>query len=223
MQSSIRGTTGSLAPEIEVAIAWAKPGDRNAFRALFELDRRLADVVATSSEAMIGQMRLAWWRDILSMTSEVWPQGEPLLASLRENFGASALRLVPLVDGWEALLVAEQFDGEVIEQFVAGRQAAWLALGHLLEPDASREAIAAEAKQWALGDLAAHLTSTDDRGLAISAARSAPGRMARLPRKLRTFAILGALGRTAIKGGGHHLMEGRLAALQALRIGMIGR
>jgi len=36
---------------------------RPAFDALFSLDDALADVVARSSEPMLGAIKLAWWRE----------------------------------------------------------------------------------------------------------------------------------------------------------------
>ena len=52
---------------------------------------------------MLGQLRLAWWRDRLNDDPAKWPKGEPLLGRLG-SWGERSRALVPLVDGWEALL-----------------------------------------------------------------------------------------------------------------------
>jgi phytoene synthase len=53
------------------------------------LDVRLAGVVRGAREPMLGQLKLAWWRDRLGGDPESWPKGEPLLASLKA-WGAEA-------------------------------------------------------------------------------------------------------------------------------------
>lgn len=217
------GSSVAHSPEVEVALAWARPADRPAFDGLFVLDRRLADVVTTSSETTIGQLRLAWWRDMLGTPVEKWPGGEPLLANLQLSWGSDAQRLIPLVDGWEALLVAERLDADTVRAFSAGRKASWLALAQRLSLAAHSDAISRDASQWSLADLAAHLSDERERDEVIRTARSERRESEPLPRDLRPFQILGQLGRRAIDDGGRPLMTGRLEPLGVLRIGMFGR
>lgn len=212
-----------LPAEVQVALAWARAADRPAFNALFQLDRRLGEVVAGSSETMIGQLRLAWWRDMLAKPVEEWPRGEPLLAAIKASWGDSTQHLGPLVDGWEQLLVAEELDAETVRLFAAGRQAGWLALARQIDPVAPRTVIAASAFNWALADLVVHLSNNAERELVLDIACEEPGLHGPIPRRLRPFLLLGKLGQRALESGGRPLMDSRLAALRALRIGIFGR
>jgi phytoene synthase len=75
---------------------------------LLAFDARLALLVSTASEPMIGQLKLAWWRDAIAMQPDMRPKGEPLLRQLavldKPDVG---LAMSQLVDAWETLLVAE--------------------------------------------------------------------------------------------------------------------
>ncbi|MCZ3214799.1 hypothetical protein NYZ43_19955, partial [Acinetobacter baumannii] len=52
-------------PDRELMLAAAPHAARDALRALFDLDDRLAGIVRTTREPMVGQMRLVWWHDAL--------------------------------------------------------------------------------------------------------------------------------------------------------------
>src|SRR3546814_17336884 len=53
-------------PELALAICYAPRKARAALAALFALDATLADVLRTTTEPMLGQMRLTWWHDALT-------------------------------------------------------------------------------------------------------------------------------------------------------------
>jgi 15-cis-phytoene synthase len=81
---------------------------RDAVAAWWRLEARLFGVVATASEAMLAQIKLAWWRDRLAQVAAL-PKGEPLLAELAAQWqGRDAL--TPVVDSYEAILLAEDGD-----------------------------------------------------------------------------------------------------------------
>lgn len=212
-----------LRPEYRIALAYAHPDDRLAYHAMFELDRRLADIVAGSSEPMIGQLRLAWWRDVLGKQPADRPSGEPLVAALNTAWGAHSGGLETLVDAWEGILLAETLDRNAALQFVEGRGASWTALagGPLSVENPSEITLAAQA--WFLADLLSHLSDAEEREVVAGLANSMKLRSTRHPRRLRPFAILSALGSRALAAGGISPMEGRGAALLALRIGIFGR
>ena len=69
----------TLPTEIELALAYTPRDRREAMRVAFELDRRLARIVAATTEPMLGQMRLAWWRDILAKPVDERPRGDVVL------------------------------------------------------------------------------------------------------------------------------------------------
>ncbi|MEP3723688.1 MAG: hypothetical protein ABJM59_05815, partial [Parasphingorhabdus sp.] len=55
-----------LEPLQRLIVAYAKPSDRSRFALLFALDSRFAEILRSTSEILIGQIRLTWWRDVLT-------------------------------------------------------------------------------------------------------------------------------------------------------------
>ncbi|MBS0478429.1 MAG: squalene/phytoene synthase family protein [Proteobacteria bacterium] len=158
-------------PERALALSYA-PADRRAgLTALFALDSALGRVLRTTREPMVGQMRLAWWREALTRLDRAPAPGEPVLRALARSvlpLGLQGETLSSLIDGWEPLL------GTIDERTTAdhGRlrgaalfdQAA-LILGATGDPTG-------EAGQgWALADLAGHLRDPVLAALARDAAR----------------------------------------------------
>ena len=204
-------------PDVErLALAHAPRGTRKRVFALLAFDARLAGIVRQAREPLLGQMRLAWWRDHLAKPCNEWPKGEPLLELLSEWQCPAAL--AALADGWEGLL-RDSLDEDAIRSFAEGREKAWLALAAEI---GARSDPAPAARAWALADLAANLSDPDERAqvLEVAGKEKFP-----LPteRALRPLAILGGLGRRSLARGGTPLLDGRGAALAALRLGMFGR
>jgi phytoene synthase len=199
-----------------LALSYAPRAARRATLAVLALDARLGAVVRRRGEPVLAQMRLAWWRDTLGSPPQDWPRGDEVLGLLREWREPAAL--VPLVDGWEALL-GQVLDAAAIEQFARGRAQAFAGLARELgeEPDSA----AACGRLWALGDLAANLSQPGERMRAIAAARGLP--RPRLPRKLRPLAVLAGLAQRSLARGGTPLLDGPRAVLFALRLGIGGR
>jgi phytoene synthase len=195
-----------LAPPARLALVYAPLRARQPWLALLALDAKLAALIRGSREPMLGQIRLAWWRERLAAPRESWPQGEPVLAALRAWPGDPA-DLVPLVDGWEALL-AEPLD---MAGFAEGRAGALSALGVAL--GCPSEAIALRARRWALADLAAHLSdpaqAAEARRLAAAIVTDAP-----LPRAMRPLVVLDGLGAGP---------AGLPGLMRAVRLGLVGR
>lgn len=208
-----------LGPEAEIALAWATRQSRPAVSALLSLDHRLGGFLRRAGEPLTVQMRLAWWRETLTSPAASWPKGDRLLDALSHWHQPG--ELVPLVDGWEALLAEDLGDGGIAE-FSDGRERAWMQLAR--EIGAPARGVRAAARDWALADLAANLSSSGERARVIDAADLPAGRPP-LPaaRALRPLAVLGGLGRRALRRGGAPLLEGRGAALTALRLGTLAR
>ncbi len=216
-------TVEDLPPEAQVAIGYALPEHRGAFTALLAFDRNLARSVAGASEAIVGQLRLAWWRDALAADADVLPRGNPLLDELAIGFGEQRQQLGALVDGWEAVLLAEPIDRSAIESLRSGREAGWQALATALDTGESDAAVRLAAGRWALADLISGLPQEDREPDIIAEAQASLGQPASLPRALRPLAVLDALARRSLAAGSAPLLAGRGSAMVALRAGLFGR
>src|SRR3546814_19479265 len=66
----------------------------------------MAEIIRSTSEPMIGQMRLTWWHEALTKDPKAGGSGEPLMAALRRQViplpGGESL--LSIFDGWEVLL-----------------------------------------------------------------------------------------------------------------------
>ncbi|MDP4575288.1 squalene/phytoene synthase family protein [Qipengyuania sp. G39] len=216
-------TVEDLPPEAQVAIGYASPEHRGAFAALLAFDRNLARSVAGASEAIVGQLRLAWWRDAMAESADDLPRGNPLLDALADGFGEQRQHLGALVDGWESVLLAEPIDRLAIQALKTGREAGWLALGTALGAGADDTAVRLAAGRWALADLLSGLPQEDRTPEIIADAQASLGQPAPLPLGMRPLAVLDALARRSLAAGGAPLLAGRRSAMVALRAGVFGR
>lgn len=198
-----------------LALTYAPRRSHAPLLALLALDARLAAVVRSHREPIAAQLRLAWWRDRLSQTSAPGGQGEPVLEALGAWPDPSSL--LPLVDGWESLLV-ETVDAGALMTCAQGRADAFASLAQQLGED--REAARGAGLIWSLADLAAH----PPQGMQEEAvARGRELQLPTLPAALRPLAVLAALGAGALRRGGGPLLRGPGSLLTALRTGLIGR
>ena len=155
---------------MRLAVAYAPAAARAAWVALLVLDQRLSRAVAGASEPLIGQIKLAWWRDRLREPASAWPRGEPLLTALAA-FDNERAALEALVDGWEALLGDEgQSQSDTLAE---ARVGAVSALARVVGCGADRAAIAACVMRWTTS--------------------GAPAALIHLPRALRPLVILANL------------------------------
>ena len=208
------GLMSSLAPVQRLALAYAPARVRPLWLGLLALDARLAGLVAGTSEILLGQIKLAWWRDRLGEPADKWPKGEPLLAALAAWRGGHA-PLVALVDGWEAVL------GErALAELADGRAAACAALAEL----AGLADYAAEAARlgrgWAIADLANFPADPADADVLFALAAAHDWRPARLPRELRPLVVMHGLAarqRLSPQAGGIG------ALFSGIRLGILGR
>ena len=200
-----------------LALSYAASSAREPTLGLLALDARLAGLLRKRGEPVLAQVRLAWWRDMLAAEPSRWPEGEPVLALLRG--WRDPAPLVALVNGWEALL-SERLESAAITEFASGRAEAFEQLGRELACDPGPAAAA--GRLWALGDLAAHLADPAERVSVVEMAADVPLH-AELPRPLRPLAVLAGLARRSLARGGTPLLDGRGAALVAIRLGITGR
>lgn len=211
-----------LPPEAALALAWSGPKVRGPLSTVLQLDRRLARIVARTREPMLGQMRLAWWRDALSKPVSARPRGDVVLDRVGEHWAGREAALVALVDGWEVLVTAERLGAAELESFAAGRGAFFAALSGEAVPARLLEHLTLAGRRWALADAAAGVSNPDERRALVDAGLADAQTALCIPRDLRGLAVLDALARRALAHGGRPLMEGRGAPLAAFRAAILG-
>jgi phytoene synthase len=212
----------NLPPELELTLAHTGAPYRDALRIFFDFDRRLGRIVAGTNEPMLGQMRLAWWRDTLSRAVEDRPSGDAVLDAIGRHWRGHEAALIGLVDGWEHLLGEPPLKDDDARKFAAGRSAAMRAVfkGNeaLWDGCCANEA----ARQWALADLAVNVSLEEEREMLIGIGLEKSDRST-MPSPLKGIAVLGALAVRSLENGARPLMEGRAASLVALRAAFFGR
>jgi 15-cis-phytoene synthase len=97
------------------AAAPARPG----LVALFALDAELAQVLATTTEPLLGEIRLAWWRDRLIEIDTQPAPAQPLLQALQARTlpRLAGSDLAGLEDGWLARLHGKNDDSGPVTLF----------------------------------------------------------------------------------------------------------
>jgi phytoene synthase len=206
------GLAETLAPPARLALAYAPRAARPAWLAFLALDARLAGVVRQAREPLIGQIRLAWWRERLGEPAAAWPAGEPLLLLLRE-WGDHRRGLGAMVDGWEVLLAEPPLPPDSVEAAISGRAAGAAAVAQHLGQEQHTAEVERLARAWSAADFAAGIS--DEAEAAAFREHASARRAASLPRALRPLVVLEALARSTRPG------PLRLAA--AVRLGIFGR
>ncbi|MEP3420745.1 MAG: hypothetical protein ABJN35_03355 [Erythrobacter sp.] len=210
-----------LATELQIALAHTPPKFRDALRIFFELDHRLSRIVAATTEPMLGQMRLAWWRDMLGKPIEERPHGDAVLDGIGAHWLDRESALIKLVDAWEHMLAPAPMGKDDALGFVNGRSAGLLAaLNHDQHGSVAWDAA---AWVWAFADMASKVSLDEERELMVDLGRSKEPLRARLSKPARGLAVLGTLGARALNRGARPLMEGRAASLLATRAAIIGK
>lgn len=183
-----------------LATAYAPKFIQHGMRLIWAFDARMADIVRTTREPMIGQMRLTWWHEALSLGegAQGTGAGDPLLDGLRacvlSETGAGGL--LSAIEGWEVLLeplplsdsqlvaFAEHRGGGLFRQmgWLAGDCPAWLAQAGMA---------------WALWDLSGHVSdaATAERAIALVPEFLADVPERGWPRPLAPLQILSGLAR----------------------------
>lgn len=154
----------------------------------------MGQVLAGSRDAMIGRVKLAWWREALERLDREPPPPEPTLQALAEHIlprGVTGAELAGLEEGWSAIADPASLGGEDVERH-AGRGALLFQLAARLLGGGID--VAAAGELWALVDLARRSRDPGEAELALAAARR---RLATLPRRwpatLRPLGMLAVL------------------------------
>lgn len=146
-------------PERGLILAYAPVEARPALAALLALDDALAQLLRTTSQPAVGQLRLAWWREALAKLDTAPPPAEPVLTALAADVlprGGTGASLVPIVHGWEVLVEEEALDTLALTRFAVGRGTLFVAAGAAFGAGTA-DPLAQAGQGWALADLARHL------------------------------------------------------------------
>ena len=172
-----------------IALAYVPRAVRDAVSALWSLDAALGRVVATTTEPMIGQMRLTWWHERLTALDADEVPEEPLLQSLRKLVSChdvSGVMLAALVEGWELVLEPLPLAEEILSAYANKRGDCLFGLSaRVIGNDVSPCAGAG----WSLIDFAMHCSdaATAHRAWALAGAIFADHAFA-APKMLRILA-----------------------------------
>lgn len=176
-----------------LATLYAPPAARPGLFALHALDLDLAEVVRTTTEPMLGQIRLAWWREQLQALDAGARPAQPVLAALADNVlprGVTGASLEPLEDANLALL-EEDLAGHAV-----ARSRLFEAALCLLVPAADTSAVEwvrSIGEGWAIVDVLR--TGHPSTGELLETARRRLG-AGPAPRGARPLGGLAALART---------------------------
>ncbi len=184
-----------------LALSYA-PGRRRAgLEALFALDAALGQVLRTTREPLVGQMRLAWWREALAALDTAPPPGEPVLQQLAAHVlpaGVTGASLAGLADGWEVLL--GELSDDALDRYAQGR-GGWLFERAALVLGAD-DVTTSAGEGWALADLAANLSDVAlaDRARDLAHARLDAASKAHWSRPGRALGALAIIARRGLDG-----------------------
>jgi phytoene synthase len=159
--------------ERALALSYAARRHQPALAALFALDDTLGQILQTTREPIVGQMRLTWWHSALTALDTAPPPAQPVLAALAAQvlpLGIGGAELAAMIDGWEALLDAEDLDAATIERHAVARGGGLFAAAATVLGCANRDPVADAGIGWALVDLMRHVR---DRAAAERAATRA--------------------------------------------------
>ncbi|WP_288411826.1 squalene/phytoene synthase family protein [uncultured Sphingomonas sp.] len=193
-------------PERDLALAYAPDdGRRAALSALLALDAALGDVVRSTTQPALGQIRLAWWREQLAKLDDAPPPAMPVLEALAAHVlprGVGGVALSGIVDGWDVLIEEETLDDGALDRFASQRGGRLFALAaRVLGGDAAKATRLGQG--WALFDLARHQSDPQIAARADSMAAAAlAGPLAGVVRSLGMLALSARLELAGVPQGG---------------------
>jgi phytoene synthase len=186
-------------PERALALSYAPAKSAGYLRTLWMVDERFGSIVAGTTEATIGEMRLLWWREALAGQDADLRRAEPLLEKVAETLaatGASGAEWGRMAEGWFALL-QEPLEPADLRRFADERGGRLFALSATLLAAETPGFVVESGRAWALADLACRVTDPD---IAAAARAMASGIFAETgtpawPRALRPLGALAMLAR----------------------------
>ncbi len=156
---------------MRLALGYAPRRSREALKALWTLDDALGRIVATTTEPLIGQMRLTWWHEQLVGLDTGNVPAEPILCELARSMrdhGVTSTALASLVEGWEVLLEPLPLSDDQLRGYATLRGERLFALSSQIT---RREVSTGLGAGWALIDFAARCSEriTRERAMALFA------------------------------------------------------
>lgn len=166
-----------LDPDVMIALAYVKPRFSRIFSAIFRLDHALGRVVAATREPMVGQVRLAWWRDNLLLFQQGKPvAAEPVLQALADGLDGVMLHqnLSTMVEGWDILFESMPLSRDQLATYARLRGGTLFGALAALAGLSDTESAAAVGARWALADFARHCTDAPTAADAIAMVNDRP-------------------------------------------------
>jgi len=187
-------------PELLLALHYARRHARRALAALFALDGALAQILRTTREPMVGQMRFTWWHEALTTLDTAPPPAEPILQGIASDVvpqGIAGARIAGMIDGWEELLEAGPLDDDALLRHAGARGASLFAMAGALAGAGARDPLELAGAGWALADLARHLSdpTVAARALALAEPRLLAATRLRWSRPGRALGALAQIAR----------------------------
>lgn len=177
-----------LDPDRKLALAYVPAAARPGIEALWRLDVAFAAILATGTQPMISQMRLAWWREALERLDTAPPPAEPVLQALAAHVlpKVSGAELAAMEEGWLLLTAEEALTAEALADYAQLRGGLLFTYAARLLGD-SHFPVAQAGEVWAAADLARHSRRVEEIRLPPSAPRM------KWPRRLRPLGMLAML------------------------------
>lgn len=173
INDQVTGTEKHVDPERALALSYAPREVRAGVTALFALDDTLARILRTTTEPVIGQMRLTWWYEALRTLDQGSAPAEPVLRALATEVlphGVTGSRLAALIDSWEVLLDPDMPDDATLERY-AGRGTILFGAAATIMGARATDPVAPAGRGWALANLALHVEDAGISGRAAELAR----------------------------------------------------
>lgn len=144
-------------PERELSLSYAPEAIRGHLRTLWLLDERFGAIIAGTTDSVIGEMRLLWWREAIA-TSDEGAKVEPLLKQIAGTIaatGSDSNDWGAMAEGWHALIQEPLAEAE-LDRFAEERGGRLFRLSaDLLNRNGGVESDSTEmaGRGWALVDL----------------------------------------------------------------------
>ena len=159
MTSTTHSQRFNLSADQQLCLAYAKEAARRPLTALFAVDKHLERIALGIREPMVARIKLAWWRE------QGFARGVGDLSLELAVLSAASEQSVPLlcriVEGWDALLAADDDPGFAFEDYAQGRGTAVFELAALLTGKKLTSNQAKIGVAWALADLSTKLSDPD--------------------------------------------------------------
>ena len=212
----------AVTTERSLALGYAPVGAREGLSALLALDATLGGIVRSTTQPLVGQMRLTWWHEALTALDTAPPPAEPVLRAVQERVVAAGVtggELATMIDAWEVLLDDGPPDAAAIDLFGQRRGAILFAAAATL-CGGGDDRVADLGAGWALADLAGKLSDGAVASLAGQAAARhlATGLVGVLPRRLRGLGALALLARADLAGSASPGSPSRVGRLLVHRL-----